>query len=159
MSISVRPARDEDRAFIDALGIRTALETVSPLRGMSRQEAEHAYHRLAAFYRQRSGTVTLVAEHEGEPAGFLMLLTDLPDDVTQLPQAFVAYVAVAEDQRHRGAGKALVEAALAEGLRRKLPHVSLMVSANNTVARSLYASLGFADERVLMTRSLAGSSG
>ena len=154
MATSVRPARDDDRGFIDALGKQTALETVSPIRGMSRREAENAYDRLVAFCRERPGTVTFVAETDGRPSGFLIFVTDIPDDVTQLPQGFIAYVAVAQDQRKHGVGRTLVQAAVAEGLRRKLPHVSLMVSAENVIARSLYESELFAPERTLMTRRL-----
>lgn len=154
MATSVRLARDADRKFIDALGNETALNTVSPIRGMSRRDAQNAYERLVSFCRERPGTITFVAETDGRPSGFLIFVTDLPDDVTQLPQGFIAYIAVAEEQRGHGVGRALVRAAVAEGLRRKLPHVSLMVSAENTAARSLYESEHFVPERTLMTRRL-----
>src|SRR5579872_4455106 len=83
MATSVRLARSDDLAFIDALGMQTALDTVSPIRSLTRHAAEQAYQRLVSFCRERTGTVTFVAECEGRPAGFLILVTDLPDDVSQ----------------------------------------------------------------------------
>ncbi|HXW51389.1 MAG TPA: N-acetyltransferase [Candidatus Acidoferrales bacterium] len=155
MTTTVRLARSDDLAFIDALGLQTALDTVSPIRALSRKAAENAYQRLVAFCRERAGTVTFVGERDGQRAGFLMLVTDLPDDVSQKPQAFIAYIAVATEHRNHGVGRALVRAARAEGLRRKLPHLSLMVSADNALARGLYESEGFMPERILMTSKLA----
>lgn len=154
MTICVRLARDDDQSFIDALGIQTAVETLSPLRAVADAVAEQAYKRLIAFCRGRSDTVTFVGEADGRRAGFLIMLTDVPDDVTQMPQAFVAYVAVLALERGRGIGRALVQAAEAESRRRKLPHISLMVSADNSAARSLYVSEHFMQERILMTRPL-----
>ena len=154
MATSVRLARNEDAGFIDALGSQTALDTVSPIRSLSRRAAEDAYRRLMSFCRERTGTVTFVAERDGDRAGFLILVTDLPDDVSQTPQAFVAYVAVEPRHRNHGVGRALIQAARAEGLRRKLPHLSLMVSAENTLAQRLYESEGFMPERILMTSAL-----
>jgi ribosomal protein S18 acetylase RimI-like enzyme len=154
MSTSVRLARSDDVGFIDALGLQTALDTVSPIRSMSRRAAEEAYRRLVSFCRERVGTVTFIAESDGDRAGFLILVTDLPDDVSQTAQAFVAYVAVDERHRNRGVGRALIRAARAEGLRRKLPHLSLMVSAENALAQKLYESEGFMPERILMTAAL-----
>ena len=158
MSTSVRPAREDDRTFIDALGAATALETTSSVRSLTQSDAEQAYVRLVRFCRERPGTVTLVAESEGRCAGFLILLTDVPDDILQRPQAFVAYVAVSQAERGHGIGRALIRAAIAEGQRRGLTHLSLMVSADNPVALRLYESERFEHERILMTRPLGGGS-
>jgi ribosomal protein S18 acetylase RimI-like enzyme len=154
VTVRVRPARPDDTAFIDALGLATALDTVSPVRAMTEKTAEASLRRLTAFCRERSGTVTLVAEQDGERAGFCILLTDVPDDITQQPQAFIAYLAVRAQDRGRGAGRALLREAIAEGERRGLPHISLMVSAQNDAARALYESEHFMPERVLMNRPL-----
>lgn len=154
MTISVRLARNDDSSFIETLGMQTAHATLSQVRAISRDVAEQAYQRLAVFCRQRAGTVTLIAEAEGARAGFLILLTDMPDDITHAPAGFIAYLAVIADQRGSGVGRALVQAAVAEGQRRKLTHISLMVSADNGAARSLYESEHFMHERILMTRPL-----
>jgi ribosomal protein S18 acetylase RimI-like enzyme len=158
MSISVRRARDDDRSFIETLGIETALQTVSPVRALNQKVAEHAYHRLMKLCEERPGTVIFLAENQERRAGFLVMLTDMPDDITQNDQAFIAYVAVVPEQRGRGVGRALLQAAIAEGLRRELPHLSLMVSAENAEAKALYESENFVPERILMTRPLASVS-
>lgn len=158
MSVRVRPARPDDSNFIEVLGLATALDTVSPVRSISRPSAEAAFRRLLAFCNDRPGTVLLVAERDDTPAGFLIMLTDLPDEVTQERQAFVAYVAVREAERSRGVGRALMQAAIAEGQRRQLPYISLMVSAANQSARALYESEHFMNERVLMSRPLQGQA-
>ena len=154
MSVRVRPARPDDSSFIELLGLATALDTVSPVRTVSQRAAEAAFHRLLAFCNDRPGTVSLVAERAETPAGFLIMLTDVPDEVTQERQAFVAYVAVREADRGHGVGRALMHAAMAEGRKRDLPFISLMVSAGNASARALYESEHFMNERVLMSRPL-----
>lgn len=95
-----------------------------------------------------------MVESEGERAGFLILLTDVPDEVSRLDQAFIAYMAVAPQARHGGLGRALLQAAAAEADRLDLPHVSLMVTSENVQARALYASDGFLQERMLLTKSV-----
>jgi ribosomal protein S18 acetylase RimI-like enzyme len=157
MSISVRRARDEDRSFIQALGVQTALQTVSPVRALTQSVAQQAYHRLMKLCEERPGTVIFIAESDAQRAGFLVMLTDMPDDITQHEQAFIAYVAVVPSQRGRGVGSALLQAAIAEGEERKLPHLSLMVSADNVEAKGLYESEQFVPERILMTRPLVGA--
>ena len=81
-------------------------------------------------------------------------MTDIPDDVTQREQAFVAFMAVAEPLRGTGIGKALMRHAETEARRLGLPHLSLMVSADNVGARRLYAGEGLVEERMLMTKAL-----
>jgi ribosomal protein S18 acetylase RimI-like enzyme len=157
MSVRVRPARPDDNNFIEVLGLATALDTVSPVRAVSRAAAESAFRRLLAFCKDRPGTVSLVAERAGVLAGFLIMLTDMPDEVTQERQAFVAYVAVREADQGHGVGRALLHAAMAEGERRNLPFISLMVSADNLRAKALYESEHFMNERVLMSRALTAS--
>jgi ribosomal protein S18 acetylase RimI-like enzyme len=154
MSVNVRLARGEDQAFIEALGFQTALETVSPARAVTKHDADQALKRLLAFCRDRVGTVFLVAEIGGQRSGFLILLTDVPDEVTHMRQAFVAYLAVRSEDRGHGVGRALIQAAIAEGRRRNLPHISLMVSANNVTARALYESEHFMHDRILMCRPI-----
>jgi ribosomal protein S18 acetylase RimI-like enzyme len=154
MSVRVRPARPDDSGFIEVLGLATALDTVSPLRAISRYAAEAAFHRLLAFCNDRPDAVSLIAERSETPAGFLIMLTDMPDEVTQERQAFVAYLAVREADRGHGVGRALLHAAMAEGQKRNLPYISLMVSADNSTARALYESEHFMNERVLMSRPL-----
>ena len=155
MRIAVRFGRPEDDDFIATLGAECAGDSVSRVRPAEAHVAAMSFQRLLAFCRGRPGTVDLIAERDGERVGFLIMLTDIPDEVTQGDQAFVAYMAVDPKARGRGAGGALVAAAEAEAARQGLPHLSLMVTADNDVARRLYASAGFFEERMLLTKPIS----
>ncbi|HLW38101.1 MAG TPA: GNAT family N-acetyltransferase [Candidatus Eremiobacteraceae bacterium] len=152
--IRVRTARADDQSFIHALGIQSALDTISGLRTTKATVAAQSFDRLLEFCKERLGTVTFVAEQDDQRAGFLVMLTDVPDEPTQLPQGFIAYVAVEERRRGQGVGRALVRAAAQEAQRRRLPYVSLMVGSHNHEARELYRSEQFGEERILMTKTI-----
>jgi len=154
MPISVRPARLDDRAFIDELGVASAAETVSPLRVVPHHVAAEGFRKLFEYCETRSRAV-LVAERDGQRAGFAILLFDVVDEVSQRTQAFVAYMAVAPPHRRRGVAMALLAAAEEEARRVGLSHLTLMVTEAATPARSLYAKAGFFDERVQMTKAIA----
>ena len=150
----MRRATPEDDRFITALGSACAGSSVSDIRPVSSRVAALSFQRLLTFCRELPGTVDLIAQVDDEPAGFLILLTDVPDDVTQEDQAFVAFMAVAEGARRAGVGRALLRAAEQEARRLGLPHLSLMVSADNHAAKELYAGEGLTEERTLMTKAI-----
>jgi ribosomal protein S18 acetylase RimI-like enzyme len=154
VSIEVRRATPEDDRFISALGSACAASSISRIRMVPEGVVSLSFQRLLMFCRERPGTVDLIGEIDGQPAGFLILLTDIPDDVTQQDQAFVAFMAVGEEARRSGVGTALLRNAEIEARRLGLPHLSLMVSADNAAARSLYSAAGFVHERMLMTKAL-----
>lgn len=158
VSIEVRRAAPDDEAFITALGSSCATTSVSRIRHVNADTAALSFRRLLMFCRERPGTIDLIAAVDGERAGFLILLTDVPDEVTQSDQAFVAFMAVAEPVRRTGVGRALLRAAEHEAGRLKLPHLSLMVSADNAAARSLYARAGLVEERLLLTKLVEASA-
>lgn len=147
-------AQPDDDDFIAALGSSCAASSVSTVRPVSDSIAALSFARLLTFCRERPGTVELVAWLEDARAGFLLLLTDIPDDVTQEDQAFVAYMAVEPAMRRRGVGSALIRTADVEARRLGLPHLSLMVTAENADAKRLYAKNGLLEERVLMTKRI-----
>jgi ribosomal protein S18 acetylase RimI-like enzyme len=154
VTIAVRRATPEDDRFISALGSTCAASSISQVRHVPPNVAGASFKRLLMFCRERPGTVDLIAEVDGERAGFLILLTDVPDDVTNAEQAFVAFMAVAEPVRRSGVGKALLRSAETEAQRLGLPHLSLMVSADNAAARRLYESEGLVEERMLLTKAI-----
>lgn len=154
MTIAVRRGNPGDHAYIEALGTDTAQSGISDIRPVSADVAALAFRRLLAFCEQRAKTVVLIAESESVPVGFLILIVDIPDDVTQMPQAFVAYMAVEPVARRRGVARLLLAEAEREARKLGLPHLSLMVTAGNAPARALYGAAGFSEERAILTKSV-----
>lgn len=159
MTIDVRigeregPRAVADRAFVKALGRQCVMSSVSSLRPAGDPEAREAFERLCAIVEGQSH-LTLIAQRNGERIGFLLLLDELPDEVTLLPQAFVAYMAVEARLRGEGVGAALLMAAEDEARRRGIPYMSLMVTEENEAARRLYERGGYRTERRLLCKAL-----
>ncbi len=151
--LSVRAGGEADRAFIRDLGKRTAMDSVSPVRRASPGSVLESYDRLLEIVEDQSH-VALIAESDGKPAGFLLLLDRLADEVTGEPQAFVAYMAVERAYRREGVGAALMRAAEDEARSRGLPYIALMVTEENAAAQALYATFGFVTERRLLCKEL-----
>ncbi|HXO18023.1 MAG TPA: GNAT family N-acetyltransferase [Candidatus Dormibacteraeota bacterium] len=142
-----------DRDFVKALGRRCVMTSVASFRPASEADAREAFDRLCLIVESQSH-VTLIARSDGRRVGFLLLLDELPDEVTLLPQGFVAYMAVEPDARRDGVGAALLAAAEDEARRRKLPYMSLMVTEENEAARRLYDRAGYRTERRLLCKPL-----
>ncbi len=142
-----------DRAFVKELGRRCAMSSVGALRRASEPAVRAAFDRLCDVVDDQSH-VTLIAQRADRRVGFLMLLDDLPDEVTALPQGFVAYMAVEPECRGAGVGAALLAAAEDEARRRGLPYMALMVTEENAAARLLYERGGYRTERRLLCKPL-----
>jgi ribosomal protein S18 acetylase RimI-like enzyme len=142
-----------DRAFVKELGRRCVMPSVGSLRPASEAKAREAFNRLCEIVESQSH-VTLIARRNGERLGFLLMLDDLPDEVTLLPQAFIAYMAVEPGSRGKGVGTALLAAAEDEERRRRVPYMALMVTEENEAARRLYARGGYRTERRLLCKPL-----
>jgi ribosomal protein S18 acetylase RimI-like enzyme len=151
--VVVRRGERDDRGFVRDLGRRSATSSVSAVRIAKHDDVLDSFERLAEFVYTRDHDL-LIAEHDGERAGFLLLLYDFPDEVTLTDQAFVAYTAVEPSARGRGAGRAMLDAAEARARARGLRYVSLMVTEDNAPARALYDGAGFVTERRMLTKSL-----
>ncbi len=143
----------EDRAFVTELGRRCVMSSVASLRPASEANARTAFDRLCDVVESQSH-VTLIAECDGERAGFLLMLDQLPDEVTLLEQGFVAYMAVEPGARGNGTGAALLASAEDEARRRRLPYIALMVTEENEPARCLYDRSGYRTERRLLCKPL-----
>ena len=142
-----------DRAFVTDLGRRCVMSSVGSLRPAPSANAREAFDRLCEVVESQSH-VTLIASRNGEPVGFLLMLDNLPDEVTLLPQAFVAYMAVEPSVRKAGVGAALLAAAEDEARRRGLPYMALMVTEENAPALRLYERGGYRTERRLLCKPL-----
>lgn len=149
----MRPLRGDDRAFVLDLGRRTVGSSVAPDRPAPGVVVEVALERLIESVETRSHAA-IIAESDGARAGFLLMIEDLPDEITSLPQAFVAYMAVEPALQARGVGKKLLEAAEREARGHGLPYICLMVTEENAPARALYAAAGYHTERRLLCKAL-----
>jgi ribosomal protein S18 acetylase RimI-like enzyme len=151
--LRIRTGTENDRAFARALGRACVRDSVSSLRVAPDLLVEAAFERLLdlAFGQPH---VLFVAERGGALVGFLLMLVELPDEVTAVPQAFVAFMAVKPAERGRGVGARLLAEAEGEAKRRGLPYMALMVTEENAPARRLYERCGFRTERRLLCKAL-----
>lgn len=153
MRLSIRPATNDDVAFIESLGKRTVMDSVAALRRPDPVDVVDNFDRLLHIVNGRKHAA-LIAEDAGEPVGFLLMLDSLPDEVTGQDQAFIAYMAVERDRRGGGIGAALLAAAEDEARKRGLPYMALMVTEENASARALYERAGYLTERRLLCKML-----
>jgi ribosomal protein S18 acetylase RimI-like enzyme len=152
-SFAVRPGDRDDRDFVRDLAYRSAASSVSAVRVARHSDVLESFDRLAEFVYARHHEA-LIAEEDGERVGFLLLLYDVPDEVTLTQQAFVAYTAVEPHARGRGVGGALLVAAEECARAAGLTYVSLMVTDDNAPARALYDRAGYLTERRMLTKVL-----
>jgi ribosomal protein S18 acetylase RimI-like enzyme len=152
-AVLIREGRVNDRAFAEELGKRTMGDSVAQFRYYNPSLLEASYENLLDFVFKQSH-VFIIAEYEGAAAGFLLMLDGMPDEVTRMPQGFVAYMAVEPSARRHGIAKQLLSAAEDEARRRGLPYMGLMVTEDNASARALYESAGYCTERRLLCKPL-----
>jgi ribosomal protein S18 acetylase RimI-like enzyme len=152
-TVAIRRATTADRAFVRDLGRRVSSTSVSTLRPGDPVLVAEAYERLVDYVITRDHAI-FIAHEDDVPLGFVMVVFDLPEEVTLTDQAFIAYTAVEPAHARRGIGRALLDAVEALARERNIPHVSLIVTDENVAARALYERAGFATERRLMTKAL-----
>lgn len=129
------------------------MSSVGTLRRATEPAVCAAFDRLCDIVDDQSH-VTLIAQRDDRRVGFLLMLDDLPDEVTSLPQGFIAYMAVEPQWRGTGVGAALLAAAEDEARRRGLPYMALMVTEENAEARRLYERSGYFTDRRLLCKPL-----
>ncbi|WP_367323726.1 N-acetyltransferase family protein [Streptomyces sp. HUAS ZL42] len=100
------------------------------------------------FFREQSGPGDhLVAELDGRVVGYIRLGFPTPLACNAHVRQ-IRGLAVADEARGRGVGRALLRAALEEARRLGARRISLRVLGHNTPARRLYESEGFVVEGV-----------
>ncbi|MFG2309604.1 GNAT family N-acetyltransferase [Streptomyces sp. NPDC048566] len=101
------------------------------------------------FFGERFGPRDhLVAERDGRIVGYIRLGFPTPLACNAHVRQILG-LAVAEEARGAGVGRALLRAVVAEARRQGARRVTLRVLGHNVPARALYASEGFAVEGVL----------
>lgn len=143
--IEIRPARQDDDAALVTLDATTWSPEATPA---PRRE------NVTTFFGARVDPAdVVVAEQDGAVVGYATLHNAIP-----LPAHAHVWeingVAVHPAATGQGVGKALVEAIVAEAIRRGAQKVSLRVLGSNAVARRLYARCGFIEEGVLRAEFL-----
>ncbi|MFE1309792.1 GNAT family N-acetyltransferase [Streptomyces sp. NPDC058755] len=131
------PADDEELTLLDKATWST-LHAVTP-------EPQPPYDPF--FGERHSPEDTLVAELDGRIVGYVRL--GFPTSLAA--NAHVRQIqglAVHDDARGRGVGRALIRAAIEEARSRGARRITLRVLGHNTLARGLYESEGFVVEGV-----------
>ncbi|MGK2740647.1 N-acetyltransferase family protein [Tepidicaulis sp. LMO-SS28] len=148
MSLTIRPARAEDRPVLEAfMGALQELEReMEPNRLPGPEMAALHLAWLEAQAEAHEGAV-LLAEADGAPVGFLICFADEdPGFFVRREEARFGYIAdlyVEEAARGSGAGQALMEAAEAHFRGLGIRQLRLFAVAGNARARAFYAKLGY----------------
>lgn len=155
--ISIRAGGPNDRAFVDELGKRTLPDSVAAFRYRNQAMIDISYERLLEIVFAQSHVFLIAEQTDAQsavPVGFALMLDTLPDEVTLMPQGFVAYMAVEPRFRRSGTAAKLLAALEDEARTRGLPYMGLMVTEENVAALSLYEDAGYLTERRLMCKTL-----
>jgi ribosomal protein S18 acetylase RimI-like enzyme len=158
--IVIRPAADGDKKSILALGPRLAIG-VAPWR--NQQEAlavgRSWLEDSIAAAAEGDGTVLVAVDNSkrrARPGDVVGVISIRPSrHFTGERDGYIGELAVAEHAARRGIGRALVAGADAWARDRGLENLTLHTGIFNTEARAFYASLGFAEEEVRLTRAIS----
>ncbi len=162
MAVAVLKIREWDPAgdrravracFVELQDFERALEPGMP---PGEQVADAYLDLLERRCREFHGVV-LVAEWDGAVAGFVCVWrryrSSEPDEDPR-ERGFVSDLVVAEAQRRRGIGRALLQAAEQRAREAGASVIRLDVKAGNAGARALYAAEGFTEIETLLEKPL-----
>lgn len=167
-TVIIRPATAADRAGAVALAPRLA-EGVAPWR--DQQEARDAGRRWLEGSlddaAKGTGAVFVAVDERAAtgPApsatgGIVGVLSVHPArHFTGEHDGYIGELVVAEHAARRGIGRSLIDAAEGWARDQGLAHLTLHAGVYNADARAFYASLGFAEEEVRLTRPIPPSPG
>lgn len=102
-------------------------------------------------YMRAPGSVILLAEVDGQPAG-LLSYSVRPDLYHAGDSAYIENLVVVQSRRGEGIGSALLKNALAALEAAGCAEVSIATMPDNQVAQRLYKSLGLVDEAVYLEK-------
>jgi GNAT superfamily N-acetyltransferase len=153
MSVSVRPARPEDRDFVLATAVELAAFGPPGWRTPEEIVEGEAKTLRAWFDGSRGGSALYVAEENGRPLGFAYLET-LRDYFLDEEHGHIGILSVTKEAQGRGAGGALLEAAEAWARERGFRRLTLHVFERNTRARAVYDHRGYRPESLKYVKLL-----
>ncbi len=128
---------------------------IAPMAG-----AAEGYARFIGTQLSEPAAVVLVAERDGAVVGYAYATLEPMDWMSLRGPAGVLHdIIVSEAARGGGAGRALLDAVLAELARRGAPRTVLSTAARNAAAQRFFARHGFRPTMVELTREAAGDPG
>jgi GNAT superfamily N-acetyltransferase len=139
--VTVREARPADVPALVALWCQ--LRDEGPRRRAAAESPDHAAGRIELALADAACKV-VVAEYEGEIIAMAQLSRTPPTLFSETPSVELSGMVVADAHRRRGAGKALVTAAVAYAEELAADNVVVSVFPQHRDANRFYARLGFA---------------
>lgn len=160
MAIVIRPATSADLDAIGRLGALLAAEhhAFDPQRFLPAGEVTaEGYASFLGTQLDEPRAIVLVAEDQGRLAGYVYATLEGIDYMAlRGPAGALQDIVVDPEQRGRGIGRELLDAALARLKAQGAPRVVLSTAEQNAAAQRLFASAGFRRTMVEMTRELDG---
>lgn len=155
VDIAIRPARQDDEAFLLSLLPRLADFPLPSWRTAAEIAGGDRALLLDALHGRIEHAAILVAELSpgGERAGYVFATTK-HDYFTRAAHAHVEVIAVTPEAGRRGVARALMEAIEHWAGRRGYRHVTLNVFDGNTRAKALYDSMGYEAETIHFRKAL-----
>ena len=148
--VVLRPATAADRDAVLALAPRLA-EGVVPWRDQEGARRAGRAWLTGSLDEAAAGDGTVLVAVDG--GAVLGVLSVRPaQHFTGERDGYIGELAVDDAAAWRGVGRALVDAADAWARAAGLENLTLHTGASNTGARAFYATLGFAEEEVRLTR-------
>lgn len=153
IEIEIRPASDADKEFVAGL-VSSLLEFGSPAWNDKKALTPGFADVLASAVRAPDpGSAVLIAQGtDGTRLGFISL--KVREDVTGVERGHVADLAVTEDARRAGVGRALMQAGESWARERGLRALSLDVWSTNKRALQFYDRLGYRAESLCLIKAL-----
>ncbi len=160
VAITIRPADPRDVPALGRMGaalMRTHY-AFDPDRFLAADEgAEAGYGEFLRSQLLNADNLVLVAEAGGRVVGYVYAgIEPLSWKELRGQAGFVHDLLVEDDARNAGAGRQLLEAAIAWLGQRGMPRVVLWTAARNDGAQRLFATRGFRSTMVEMTLELNG---
>jgi ribosomal protein S18 acetylase RimI-like enzyme len=152
--IELRPARPEDREFLQSLSPRLSGVPGPAWHDLAAMEGFQARYMASTFAAVDDGAETLIAwSTDGRRLGYVHMRPG-KDGVTDEPCGYVSLLAVTKDAEGSGVAKRLMDATEDWARARGYRFLSLDVFADNRRAVALYERRGFRTETLRMVKPL-----